>query len=77
MESPLRESTNGGVVRRNVTLPKSVIETMAQIREETGAQSDSEVIRKACKLYKYIIDNGGDAYIRDKTSGEEKSIVAL
>lgn len=73
----MRESTNGGVVRRNVTLPRSVVDTMAQIREETGAQSDSEVIRQACKLYKYIIDNGGDAYIRDKSSGKEKTIVAL
>lgn len=73
----LRKSTTGGVVRRNITLPENVADTMAKIREETGAQSDSEVIRQACKLYKYILDNGGEAFIRDKVSGEERTIVAV
>lgn len=72
----MRKSTNGGVVRRNLTLPKAVADEMDAVREATGAQSDSEVIRRAFRLYKHIMDSDGEFYTKD-TSGQEKKVLTL
>jgi len=67
------------VKRRSIMLPDSTIEDMAQIREETGAQSDSEVLRRAFKLYKKIVAdvvrNGNELTITNRQTGEKKVII--
>lgn len=72
----MRKSTTGGVARRNITLPKNVVDEMEAVREQTGAQSDSEVLRKAFKLYKHVLDNGGHFYTKDE-EGKERDVLAL
>lgn len=52
------------VKRRNVTLPDSSIARIAAIREKTEATSDSEVIRRALRLYESLLQ--AEAVVQDK-----------
>ena len=40
--------------RRNIMLPESFVKKLREVREEIGAKSDSEVIRRAFKLLKKL-----------------------
>ena len=54
----MRKGNKDKVKRRSIMLPESIDKDMADIREKTGAQSDSEVLRRAFKLYKKYVDAG-------------------
>ena len=49
---------------RNLTLPESSIARIAAIRELTEATSDSEVIRRALRVYENLLEAG--AIVQDK-----------
>ena len=49
---------------RNLTLPESSIARIAAIRELTEATSDSEVIRRAMRVYENLLQAG--AIVQDK-----------
>ncbi|MES2006968.1 MAG: hypothetical protein V4436_02555 [Patescibacteria group bacterium] len=62
--------------RRSIMLPQSYIDEMAKVREAIGAQSDSEVIRRAFKLYKQLVNpNIGDIETTDKDGKKTKIII--
>jgi Arc/MetJ-type ribon-helix-helix transcriptional regulator len=50
--------------RRNLTLPDSSIARIAAIRERTEAASDSEVVRRALRLYESLLK--AEATVQDK-----------
>jgi Arc/MetJ-type ribon-helix-helix transcriptional regulator len=50
--------------RRNLTLPDSSIARIASIRERTEAASDSEVVRRALRLYESLLK--AEATVHDK-----------
>ncbi len=52
------------VKRRNVTLPESSIARISAIRQKTEATSDSEVIRRALRLYESLLES--EAVVQDK-----------
>mgnify|MGYP006908222391 CR=1 FL=1 len=71
----MRKSTDGKLVRRHLTFPEPITEQMAEVRKLTGAQSDSEVLRLAFKLYRVVLEKcGGEFTITDK-DGKEKTII--
>jgi hypothetical protein len=60
------------VTRRNLTLPESSIARIAAIRAQTEAASDSEVVRRALRLYESLLK--GDAVIQDKNTGQVQPV---
>lgn len=57
-------------------LPQSYVDEMARVRELTGAQSDSEVIRRAFALYKKLVDtNIGEIETTDHSGQKTKVII--
>lgn len=50
--------------RRNLTLPETSIARIAAIREKTEAASDSEVVRRALRLYESLLK--AEAIVHDK-----------
>lgn len=59
--------------RRNLTLPDSSIARIAAIREKTEAASDSEVVRRALRLYESLLN--GEAVVQDAKTGQAQPIV--
>jgi hypothetical protein len=55
-------------------LPDSFIQEMAEIRELIGAQSDSEVIRRAFRLYKKLVEGTAEVTLTDKKTGIQKHL---
>jgi len=56
--------------RYNLTLPESCSERIAIIRDRTEASSDSEVVRRAIKLYERIVT--GDLVLTPAARGRDK-----
>jgi|GEM_PF-1627994 len=54
------DQTDGKFMRRNITLPKSAVERLKQLRSRTEAVSDSQVIRDALKVYADYIQNAAE-----------------
>ena len=54
----MRKGNKDKLKRRSIMLPESIDKHLAEIREKTGARSDSEVLRRAFKLYKKYVDDG-------------------
>ena len=75
----MRTSNSGAIVRRNVTMPKELADLMAQLREKTGIQSDSELIRKAVILLDrvYASEQEGDKIKAHKANGDVERIVVI
>ena len=62
--------------RLTTTLPIGSLEALGRLRTKLEASSDSEVIRRAVRLYELLLehsDSGGEITVRDK-SGREKQI---
>lgn len=72
----MRKGNNkeGRLRKRSILLPESFIKEMAEIRERIGAQSDSEVIRRAFNLYKKLIAMDGEITVVGP-DGERKVIL--
>ena len=66
----MRKANGDTLKRRSLMLPASFVDEMAELREKLGAQSDSEVIRKAFKLLKRLADDENEVILRDKEFGE-------
>lgn len=47
-------------------LPESFEADMAEVREKIGASSDSEVIRRAFRLYKKLMEFGGEIMLKHR-----------
>ena len=74
----MRKSTNGSSLkRRSLMLPDSFDVDMAELRQKTGAQSDSEVIRRAFKLLKKLASEENEVILKDKKTGEIKHLEVL
>jgi metal-responsive CopG/Arc/MetJ family transcriptional regulator len=74
----MRKSTEGTTQqRRNLMFPETLAAELAEVRQKTGAQSDSEVLRHAFRLYKHLLEHHeGSVYVRDK-EGKEQKLLAL
>ena len=58
--------------RLNLTLSDDSLETLARIRMVLGASSDSEVVRRAIRLYHLVLSQpNSEVLLRDK-NGKEK-----
>ena len=73
----MRKSNEAGVVRRNITLPREFVDRMAELRELTGVQSDSELIRRSVNLLEKVIENGGTVTVTDPNTATETKIVVI
>ena len=67
----MREKGNTGVKRRSIMLPESVIKDLKIIRKKTGAQSDSEVLRRSFQLYKNLVMDQDEIILVDNKTGEK------
>jgi hypothetical protein len=76
-EATMRKSNEAGVFRRNITLPREFVDRMAELRELTGVQSDSELIRRSVKLLEKVIENGGTVTVTDPKTATETKIVVI
>jgi Arc/MetJ-type ribon-helix-helix transcriptional regulator len=63
-------AANAKLKRYNLTLPESTVERIATIREETEASSDSEVVRRAIRLYERLLKDSVEIVIQDKTGNK-------
>jgi hypothetical protein len=70
-----RSTSAQKLCRRNILLPESSGETVTEIRRKTDAQSDSEVFRRALKLYDLLLDDNVEFVLKEKTTGKEKTII--
>jgi hypothetical protein len=61
--------------KRTLMMPKSFIKDLAEIRLKTGATSDSEVIRRAFRLYKQLILDEKELVRIDPKTGEAVKII--
>ena len=60
----MRETVSKPPKRRNLTLPETSVARIAAIREQTEAASDSEVVRRALRLYESLLR--AEATVHDK-----------
>lgn len=67
----------GKARKHSIMLPDAFIEEMKQVRELIGAQSDSEVIRRAFTLYKRLleIEAAGGKISVDESGGQNRIII--
>jgi hypothetical protein len=65
----MRKANGQRLVRKTIKLPDSCIERLAKVRRKSDAASDSEVIRRALRLYEMVFDK--DVRILDKKTGKE------
>ena len=72
----MRVSGRNQIRRRNVSLPANYLEKIATIREQTDAASDSEVIRRALRIYEGLLKDSVELIVRDRETGKERTIVA-
>jgi Arc/MetJ-type ribon-helix-helix transcriptional regulator len=56
--------------RRNLSLPDTCIDRITAIREKTDAASDSEVVRRAIKLYEVILSDRAKIVLQDQDGHE-------
>ena len=67
--------------RRNLSLTQTSLNSIANIRQGTDAISDTEVIRRALKLYEAVVNSQGDgrnAELLIRTPGQpEKPLLLL
>jgi hypothetical protein len=63
-------SANAKLKRYNLTLPESTVERIATIREETEASSDSEVVRRAIRIYERLLKDSVEIVIQDKAGNK-------
>lgn len=67
-------------VRLNLELSETVRKNMDKIRDDTDADSLSEVIRRALALYDFLVHRkaeGCEVVLRNKDTGEERGLVIL
>jgi len=76
MESMMRKSNEETLLRRNLMFPENFVEDIAELRRKTGAQSDSELLRRAFRVYEQIMKHDGTLFVRDK-DGKEREFVGL
>lgn len=72
----MRRKSNQKLRRLNVTLPRGTVESIERVREMIGAASDSEVVRRAIRVYHFTLfpPDGTEVLIRAK-SGEAVVII--
>ena len=74
----MRKGNTDKVRRRSITLPDRFVAEMAEVREKIGAQSDSEVIRRAFKLFRrLVIDPDLEITVLDPKTGKETRIFII
>lgn len=73
----MRSGSAGKLVRRNLMLPDSFEARIAEIREKTEASSDSEVVRRALRLYEGLVKGEFELTRKDKVTGEEKTVIPI
>ena len=76
----MRKGNNNELVRRNVTLPKEFADRMAALRDATGIQSDSELIRRAVSLLEKVAAseaNGEVIKVHHQDTGETERLSVL
>ncbi len=71
----MRTANTERLVRRNIQLPDSYVRRVAAMRKKSDAASDSEVIRRALRLYEAVFDDSVELRIVDKKTGKEKQLV--
>lgn len=71
----MRQGSTERQARRNLTLPDSAMARLAQLKESTGAASDSEVIRQALRVYATITQKDAEIILRDRTTGKETTLL--
>ena len=75
----MRKGNASELVRRNLTLPKDLADLMAELREKTGIQSDSELVRRSVllldKVFQYEED--GETLKAHKKNGEVERLTVL
>ena len=73
----MRKSNASGVVRRNITLPAEFVARRAELREITGIQSDSELIRRSLNLLEKVVENGDSVVIENSKTKEKTRLTIL
>lgn len=73
----MRKANGDTLKRRSLMLPASFDVDLAELRAKTGAQSDSELIRKAFKLLKVLANEQSEVILKDRTTGEIKHLQYL
>lgn len=73
----MRRGNEEPVKKRSIMLPDSFVAEMAVVREQIGAQSDSEVIRRAFKLYRRLLGDDKEVRVKDRATGEEVRLEVL
>ena len=73
----MRKGNTSGVVRRNRTLPAEFVARMAELRELTGIQSDSELIRRSLNLLGKVVENGDSVVVENSKTKEKTRLTFL
>lgn len=73
----MRKGNDETAKRRSIMLPDSFVKEMAEVREQIGAQSDSEVIRRAFKLYRRLIDEDKEITLKDRATGVQTRLEVI
>jgi sugar/nucleoside kinase (ribokinase family) len=73
--SIMRQGSAQKLSRRNLTLADSAIANLEELKQLTGAPSDSEVIRHALRVYKTLYRDDVEIVLREKTTGKESHVV--
>lgn len=73
----MRKANGDSLKRRSLMLPDSFLKDMAELRDKLGAQSDSEVIRRAFRLLKKLANEESELIVKNKVTGETKHLEVL
>lgn len=74
-----RKKSSADKVRITLDLSPEFYEQLENLEQRAGAESKSQVIRDALRLYSYIVDKylEGTQFILRKETGQEENIVLL
>jgi len=79
MQKGANAKSSGGKRRRNWSLPEATVQSIQSIRAQTDAGTDTEVIKRALKLYELAVKNqkaGVKVIFRDE-NGNDSAVIFL
>jgi hypothetical protein len=63
-----------GLIKKNYALPEKTIKIMEELRSMTDCATDTDVLKRALRLYDEVVKNGGVCMVRDSDGALVKII---
>jgi hypothetical protein len=70
-----RPSGSQGLIKKNYALPEKTVQIMNRLRLTTDCTTDTDVLKRALRLYDEVVKSGGTCMVRDNDGELVKILV--